>query len=127
MVSGLVELRIKQARRDGAFDGLPGAGKPLDLHDLAGLDHEHRVEALLMRSLGEVPEEVKLLKQLDVLSSERQETTNARRRAALAEQMEKKAIRLSVLLERGGRNLSAHAILERFRPEDLAVGGTRSW
>ena len=74
-----------------------------------------RVEALLMRSLGEVPEEVKLLKQLSELSTQRDESTSDEQRASLTEQMEKKAVRLSVLLERGGRNLSARAILERYR------------
>ena len=31
----IAEERIKEAQRAGAFDNLPGKGKPLDLEDLS--------------------------------------------------------------------------------------------
>lgn len=60
----LLEAQIRAARERGAFDDLPGHGKPLDLDDLAGLTPEQRFEALLLRTCGEVSPEVALLREI---------------------------------------------------------------
>jgi hypothetical protein len=63
-IDAIVEPRIREALANGALDDLPGAGKPLELDDYPGLTPEERMEALLLRTLGEVSEEVLLLREI---------------------------------------------------------------
>lgn len=116
----IAELRIREAIHRGELKDLPGEGKPLELRDLDGLSHDQRIEALLMRSLGDVPEEVRLLKQLAELSEARKASEDHDERAALRRRMHTAAVRLSVLFEKAGRNLSAADVIDRFlgRPGD---------
>ncbi|HEY3493931.1 MAG TPA: DnaJ family domain-containing protein [Polyangiaceae bacterium] len=60
----LVEAQLRAARERGDFDELRGRGKPLQLDDLDHLSPEQRFEALLMRSLGEVPAKVALVREI---------------------------------------------------------------
>ncbi|MBW2527234.1 MAG: DUF1992 domain-containing protein [Deltaproteobacteria bacterium] len=110
----LAELRIKEALRRGELDDLPGAGKPLELHDLAGLSRQERIEALLMRSVGDTPEEVNLLRELAELGEGLDAESSDGERARIRAAMHAKAVRLSVLFERSGRNLSARDVMDRF-------------
>lgn len=110
----IAELRIRDAIRRGELSDLPGQGKPLELCDLRGLDHDKRIEALLMRSLGEVPEEVRLLKQLAELDEALGACEDPAERTALRRRMRSAAVRLSVLFEKAGRNFSAADVIERF-------------
>lgn len=114
----IAELRIRDAIRRGDLDDLPGQGKRLRLDDLTGLSHDQRIDALLMRSLGDVPEEVRLLKQLGELADVWAATNNADERARLRNAMKKNALRLSVLFEKAGRNISAADIAHRFMGDD---------
>ncbi|MGB7180446.1 MAG: DUF1992 domain-containing protein [Burkholderiaceae bacterium] len=54
----LVESRIEQARDDGEFDNLPGAGKPLQLDDDSMVPEELRVVYRVLKNAGFVPPEV---------------------------------------------------------------------
>ena len=54
----IVEARIAEAQRAGAFDGLPGAGKPLDLTDDRLVPEEVRVAYRILKNAGCVPEEL---------------------------------------------------------------------
>lgn len=63
-IDALVEARIREAIANGAFENLPGEGKPLVLDDLPGLTPEERTEALVLRACGEVSEEVTLLREI---------------------------------------------------------------
>jgi hypothetical protein len=61
---GLLDAQVAAARARGDFDNLSGHGKPLELDDLTGLDAEQRLEALLLRSVGEVAPEVALIRSI---------------------------------------------------------------
>lgn len=111
----LIEARIQEAQRRGALDNLRGEGKPLDLDDLAGLSHEERVEALLMRSQGGTPEEVTLLREIADLRAALAKDPPASQRATLEKQLRDKSLRLSVLFEKSGRFILANEAL-RFMP-----------
>ena len=113
-LGSIAELRIREAQQRGELDDLPGAGKPLDLSDLAGLSRSERIEALLLRSLGDVPEEVKLLRQLSELSDRLDQADGEVDRARLRAERHALAVRLSVLFEKAGRNLSAKDVIDRF-------------
>jgi hypothetical protein len=58
MLDFLVEQRIQEAQAGGEFDGLPGAGKPLDLDDEDPLvPEELRMARRILRNAGYTPEE----------------------------------------------------------------------
>lgn len=111
----LVEARIQQAASSGALDHLPGSGKPMNLDDLAGLSHDERVEALLLRAAGGLPEEVELLRDLAALREALAKSEGAAERARITALIEQKALRLSVLFESSGRYVLANQAL-RFMP-----------
>jgi hypothetical protein len=107
----LVEARIQEAASRGALSDLPGAGKPMALDDLAGLTREERIEALLLRSGGGVPEEVELLREIANLREALGEPLDEARRARLTRELRDKSLRLSVLFERSGRFVLANQAL----------------
>jgi hypothetical protein len=62
---GLVDAQIRAARARGDFDDLASRGKPLALDDMpASFTAEQHFEALLLRTLGEVPLEVALVRDI---------------------------------------------------------------
>ena len=63
----LIERRIDEARRQGAFDDLPGEGKPLDLDDDRLVPEELRMAYRILKNAGYVPPEVEALRDLDSL------------------------------------------------------------
>jgi hypothetical protein len=54
----IVEARIAEAQRAGAFEGLPGAGRPLDLDDDRLVPEDVRMAWRILRNAGFVPPEV---------------------------------------------------------------------
>src|SRR5690349_8371285 len=54
----IVEAKIAQAQQAGAFDDLPGAGKPLDLADDRLVPEDVRVAYRILRNAGYVPVEL---------------------------------------------------------------------
>jgi hypothetical protein len=54
----LAEARIAEAQKAGAFDDLPGAGKPLDLTDDRLVPEDVRVAHRILKNAGCVPEEL---------------------------------------------------------------------
>ena len=58
---GLVDAQIRAARERGDFDDLPDRRKPLELNDVPSLTSDEHFEALLLRTLGELPLEVALV------------------------------------------------------------------
>ena len=54
----IVEAKIAEAQRNGAFDGLPGAGKPLALDDDRLVPEELRMACRILKNAGFVPPEV---------------------------------------------------------------------
>jgi hypothetical protein len=70
----IVEAKIAEAQRAGAFDDLPGAGKPLDLTDERLVPEEVRVAYRILKNAGCVPAEL----------IERKEATDLRKLLACA-------------------------------------------
>ena len=79
----LIDARIRAAQADGAFDDLPGQGKPLAPED----DPENVLLNRLMRENGAVPEFVSLSRELERLRAELRETPDRTRRADLLKEM----------------------------------------
>jgi hypothetical protein len=54
----IIEAKIKEAQRAGAFDDLPGAGKPLDLDDDKLVPEDVRMAFRILKNAGFVPVEI---------------------------------------------------------------------
>ena len=54
----VIEAKIAEAQRDGAFDDLPGAGKPLALGDDRLVPEELRMACRILKNAGFVPPEI---------------------------------------------------------------------
>jgi len=101
LLDTIVEQRIAQAIADGAFDHLPGAGKPLDLDDDRLVPEDLRVAHRILKNAGYIPPEVEARREVaDLAALMRLATDDASRRRAAA--------RLAILcakLEAEGRTL----------------------
>jgi hypothetical protein len=94
-IDQMVERRIAEAIARGDFEGLPGAGRPLELDDDRLVPEELRVACRIMRNAGFLPEDLRLF--AEIRSAEQllmQARAGDERVAASA--------RLRVLLERLG-------------------------
>ncbi|MDY6837361.1 MAG: DnaJ family domain-containing protein [Thermodesulfobacteriota bacterium] len=60
----IAEKRIQQAVRDGVFEDLPGAGKPLKLEDESHIPEDLRVAYKVLKNANCVPPEVSLRKEI---------------------------------------------------------------
>lgn len=67
MLDFLVEETIQEAMARGEFDGLPGAGRPLDLGDDALIPEELRVAYRILKNAGYIPPEVEAFNEIAAL------------------------------------------------------------
>lgn len=56
----IVEERIRQAQKNGAFDDLEGAGKPLVMEDMTGVPEELRLAYKILKNADCTPPELQL-------------------------------------------------------------------
>jgi len=113
--SVLVEARIQEAAARGAFDDLPGKGKPLPRDPLEGLPYEERIAALIHRTAGSAPEEVELLREIAELREALAASQDPAEKQRLATALQKKTTRLTILFEASGRNVLVHSDLTKAR------------
>jgi hypothetical protein len=96
----IVEKRITEAIARGEFDNLPGAGKPLDLHDDRMIPEEERIAFRILKNAGCIPPEVERFAEMErllaTLDSDSADAATGRRLRALL-----------VRLEAEGRNATA--------------------
>jgi len=64
MLHLLAEQRIEEAIREGAFDDLPGTGRPLELDDDRLVPQEARVAYRILKNAGFVPPELETRKEI---------------------------------------------------------------
>lgn len=77
----MADRRIEEAMKDGKFDNLPGAGKPLDLEDMPA-DEDARLMWWALRLLKGndfVPDEIRWRKQIAVMKLELARATEEQR------------------------------------------------
>lgn len=79
----LINQKIAEAEREGAFDNLPGAGKPLPEED----DPENALLNRVIKENGGVPEFVTLSRELEKLREELRETGDRTRRTEIMKEM----------------------------------------
>ena len=60
----IAERRIQEAMKDGAFDDLPGKGKPLALESDSHVPEDLRMAYKILKNAGYVPPEISLRKEI---------------------------------------------------------------
>ncbi|MCT4558209.1 MAG: DUF1992 domain-containing protein [Pelagimonas sp.] len=92
----LINARIQAAEKDGAFDNLEGAGKPLPPCD----DPENAVFNRILKDNGAVPEVVALSQELSRLRQELLETSDRDERGRIIKDMSLAEARLELARKR---------------------------
>ncbi|HEY6198794.1 MAG TPA: DnaJ family domain-containing protein [Candidatus Binatia bacterium] len=96
----VVEERILEAQRAGAFDNLPGKGKPLQLDDQSWVPEDLRVAYHILKNAHVLPPEAELLKDIHTLEDLLKYVEDEGKRKALAKTIQNKVIRLDLLKRR---------------------------
>jgi hypothetical protein len=110
----LAERRIEEAIREGKFDNLPGAGKPVDLSDMPADDNARMMWWALrvMRQGGSTPEEVRVRREIDSLKRELSTAGTAARVRTLVAQVNVMVRQLNMLPAPGPQSPVAPANLQ---------------
>jgi hypothetical protein len=96
----IAEERILEAQRAGAFEDLPGRGKPLELEDLRCLPEDLRIGYHILKNAHVLPPEAELLKEIHTLEDLLKYVEEEDERRALAKSLQWKLIRLDLLKRR---------------------------
>lgn len=96
----IAEQRILEAQRNGAFDDLPGKGKPLELEDLSWVPDDLRIGYHVLKNANVLPPEAELLKDIHTLEDLLKHVEDEGERRALARSIQWKMIRLDMLKRR---------------------------
>ena len=60
----IIEDRIQRAQQEGAFENLPGNGKPLDFEDDSFIPEDLRLSYKILKNAGCLPIEMELRKEI---------------------------------------------------------------
>jgi hypothetical protein len=97
MFQRIAEQRILEAQRNGAFDNLPGKGKPLELEDQSWIPDELRIGYHVLKNANVLPPEAELLKDIHTLEDLLKHVEDEGERRALVKSIQWKVIRLDLL------------------------------
>jgi isopenicillin N synthase-like dioxygenase len=95
----IVDEIIQDAMARGEFDGLPGAGKPLDLDAYFALPEDQRLAITLLKNAGYVPEEVDLLREIKSLKETLNACADADQRTRLSRELNDRTLKFNLLQE----------------------------
>lgn len=101
-INRIIEQNIKRAMKQGAFNDLPGQGKPLQLTDLRFVPPEQRMAFFALRNSGSLPPEMELRKEIADLE-EALQTAAAEEKTAIRKRLTEKRMFYDVLMERRKR------------------------
>jgi hypothetical protein len=93
----VVEERIREAQREGAFDNLPGKGRPLQLEDQSLIPEDLRMSYHILKNAHVLPPEAELRKEIHTLQDLLKYVEDESERKAMAKEIEWKMIRLDLL------------------------------
>lgn len=96
----IAEERIREAQKEGAFDNLPGKGKPLVLEDQSMVPEDLRMSYHILKNAQVLPPEVEIQKEIHTLQDMLKYIEDEGERKALAKEIEWKIIRLDLLKRR---------------------------
>ena len=96
----IAEERILDAQRAGAFDDMPGKGKPLQLEDVSWVPEDLRIGYHILKNAHVLPPEAELMKDIHTLEDLLKHVEDENQRRALAKSIQFKMIRLDLLKRR---------------------------
>lgn len=96
----IVEERIRQAQQAGAFDNLPGKGKPLELEDLSWVPEDLHAAYIMLKNAHVLPPEAQLLKEIHTLEDLLKYVEDEGKRSSMVKSIYWKMIRLDLLKRR---------------------------
>jgi len=99
----IVEEQIRRAIADGEFENLRGKGKALELEGYFQTPESLRMAYSMLKGAEFVPEEMRLMQQIDVAKAELSGCADGKRANQLGRKIQEKQLSLSVLLERQQR------------------------
>ena len=103
MFERIAERAIAEAMREGKFDNLPNAGRPLDLEDYFRAPEDMRAAYGVLKSANVLPEEVELLNEISRLDRAMTAEADLVAREALRQKLETVRLRLAIRLEQKRR------------------------
>lgn len=96
----VVEEKILEAQRAGAFDNLAGKGKPLQFDDESWVPEDLRIAYHVLKNARVLPPEAELLKEIHTLEDLLKHVEDDGERRALARSIQWKIIHLDILKRR---------------------------
>lgn len=100
MFEKLVEQKIREAQKAGEFEGLEGAGRPINLEAYFATPEELRAGYAVLKNAGVVPEEVQLLKEIEALRGRLEASNDAGERGSLGRELAELNLKYRLLVER---------------------------
>jgi hypothetical protein len=95
----LVEEKIRQAMADGEFDNLPGRGKPLNMDAYFATPEDMRISYSVLKNAGVIPEQAELLKELESLRLDLEQSVDENERIRIKRSIEAKVLKLNMMAE----------------------------
>jgi hypothetical protein len=96
----IAEEKIREAMENGEFDNLPGSGKPLQgLDSYFATPEGVRLGYSILKNSGFVPEEVALLKEINMLKEQVFVYTDPRKKNELNSQIAELQLKYDLLME----------------------------
>jgi hypothetical protein len=92
--------QIQRAIADGEFENLRGKGKALELESYFQTPESLRMAYSMLKSAEFVPEEVRMMQEIDAAKAELSRCADGKRVSELERDIQQKQLSLSVLLER---------------------------
>jgi hypothetical protein len=96
----LVEQKIREAQRAGEFDGLEGAGHPVNLEAYFSTPEELRAGYAVLKSAGVLPEEAQLRGEVNALRERLRACQDSSERERLTRELNQLTLKYSLLVER---------------------------
>lgn len=96
----IAEKRIAEAQEEGAFENLPGTGKPLSIEDDSLIPEDLRMAYKILRNAGYLPPEIEDRKDVQTMLELLENCTDERDKVR---QMHKLEVILRRILSRRGR------------------------
>jgi len=99
-----IEEQIKKAVAEGAFDKLPGKGKPLDLEGYFQTPEHLRICYSILKNGDFVPEEVQKLKEIEAMKEQLAACSDEAQKKQLAKTINEKMLSVTLAMERYKRD-----------------------
>ncbi|MDA8175333.1 MAG: DUF1992 domain-containing protein [Nitrospiraceae bacterium] len=100
ILQAIAERKIEEAARNGAFTGLPGAGKPVKFEDESFVPEDLRLAYRVLKNAGFVPPELELKKEIFNLSALLKSLDSESERIKKMRELDLKLAKLGVMLKR---------------------------